>query len=387
MDVNIQELLLDGPALDPESATLLKDCLVKKRNLVSLQIRDLDFIHDSSGSGLHPVVHLANGIASNGGLKKLCLECCNIDSPGWIVMMEMVQDHKSLASIRIGRMMISMKQLLTILQNIRANPRIRELGFHSMKLPGKGMPDIAAFLAGNSSLENLQLVNVRLDSSSGCLIARALMSNTTLTALNLAANRLGRKFATACRQLLEYNNHLEILNLSENELTDRGAEALANGLRKNQKLAVLCLETNGIKERGGLAIASMLALNSSLTELPMENNPCGEKAGAAISVSLETNTTLACMSNDNCGFADRDREFIESITTRNARACASRKRDALLLSRHGPGSASWLPPEAGALVMHYLLMQSATSDQYESVATEMELAMNALAHLAKDKPS
>jgi Ran GTPase-activating protein (RanGAP) involved in mRNA processing and transport len=95
-----------------------------------------------------------------------------------------------------------------------------------MKLPGKGMPDIAAFLAGNSSLENLQLVNVRLDSSSGCLIARALMSNTTLTALNLAANRLGPKFATACCQLLEYNNHLEILNLSENELTDRALKHL-----------------------------------------------------------------------------------------------------------------------------------------------------------------
>lgn len=382
-DVNIRELSLDNVVLDLERATLLKNCLSGKENLVSLDIRGLQFPDRDRCA----VIYLAQGIASATGLKALTINRCEIKGPDWIVMMEMIKHHQSLESLHIVESDITKEELITILQNIRANPRIRELGFHTLTLPPKGATVIAKSLAKDASLATLEIVNVGLDGASGGMIAKALAGNSTLAKLNLARNGLDAEFATACRHLLEHNRRLEFLDLSENQVTDQGAEAIANGLRKNQALRVLSLDQNGIQESGGLALASMLASNAGLAELVMDDNPCGEKVGTAMAHGLETNTTLQHIRNYQCGFSDQAQALIETVTNRNNQARASKVRDAMVFSRHGASAASWLPPEIGGSIMNHLLMRSATNEQYQSVATVVELALNAMAISPQEKTS
>lgn len=382
-DVSIQRLVLDEAALDLELAMPLKHCLARKQNLVSLELNGLRF----TDGDLCPVIHLAEGIASNTDLKRLALCRCQMNGADWTIMMEMVRDHPSLESICIAKSKITTKDVTTITRNIQANPHISELSFQTLNLPPKGVPAIAAFLASDSQLKKLEMVNVGLDTSGGCAIAKALMSNTTLAELSLASNRLDAEFATACRRLLAHNRHLAFLDLSDNQLGNQGALVMADALRKNQALLVLSLNENTIKESGGLAIASMLASNASLSGLRLENNPCGEEVGAAMWLGLETNTTLEYLSNDECGFSDQARASIENITTRNREARTSRERDAMLFSRHGASLASWLPPEIGASVMNHLLMRSDSREHYESKAAVVEMALNALANSPQDKGS
>lgn len=382
-DVNICGLSLDNVVLDMQRATLLKDCLSRKENLVSLDIRGLQFLDGDRC----PVIYLAQGIASATGLEVLKMNHCEIKGPDWIVMMEMIKDHQTLESLHIVKSEITTEDLITILQNTRANPRLRELGFYTLPLPSTGATVIAEYLAKDASLATLEIVNVDLDGASGGMIAKALAGNSTLARLNLARNGLDAEFATACRHLLEHNRRLEFLDLSENQLTDQGAEAIANGLRKNQALHVLSLDQNGIQENGGLALASMLASNAGLAELGMDDNPCGEKVGTAMAHGLETNTTLQHVSSFGCGFSDQATELIETITNRNNQARASKVRDAMVFSRHGASAASWLPPEIGGSIMNHLLMHSATNEQYQSVATVVELALNAMAISSQEKTS
>lgn len=382
-DVSIQRLVVDEATLDLELAMPLKRCLASKQNLVSLELNGLRL----TDGDLCPVIHLAGGIASNTGLKRLELDRCQINGADWTIMMEMVRDHPSLESIHIVKSKITTRDVTTIIQNIQANPHISELGFQTLSLQPKGVSAIAEFLASGSKLKKLEIVNVGLDAPGGCAIAKAMMSNTTLAELNLASNRLDAEFGTACRQLLVHNRHLAFLDLSDNQLGDQGAVAIANALRKNQTLLVLSLNENTIKESGGLAIANMLASNTSLCGLRLENNPCGEEVGGAMGLGLETNTTLEYMNNDECGFSDQARLSIENITTRNREARTSRERDALLFSRHGASLASWLPPEIGASVMNHLLMQSDSREHYESKAAVVELALNALANSPQDTGS
>lgn len=379
-DVNIRALSLDNVVLDLERAMLLRSCLNRKKDLVSLDIKGLQFID----ADICPVIHLAQGIASAIGLKTLTMQRCGINGADWTVIMEMIKDHPTLESLHIVKSEITTEDLITILQNTRANPRIQELGFYTLTLPPAGATVIAESLAKDASLGTLKIVNAGLDGASGGIIADALAGNSTLTELNLASNRLDAEFATACRYLLEHNRRLECLDLNENELGDQGAEAIANGLRKNQALHFLALDQNGIQERGGLALAGMLAVNTALAELRMADNSCGEKAGKAMADALAGNTTLQYLGDDGCGFSEQARASIETINNRNNLARASKVRDAMLFSRHG-GAASRLPPEIGGLIMNHLLMQSATNEQYQSAATAIELALNAMTISPQEK--
>ncbi|WP_194714271.1 leucine-rich repeat domain-containing protein [Noviherbaspirillum soli] len=384
-DVNITTLFFNNATLDGEMAKLFESCLSRKKNLVDLALRNVHIPQTPSGacSGFL----LANGIAANQGLKALFLAGSDIEETDWIFLMEKIRNHSSLRVVHISNVAITKKQLTVIIDNINLNPHIQELHFSHVKLDSKQAQVIANFLSNNSSLKILAIENADLEAASGCLIAEGLVNNTSLTELNLSENKLNEEFAATCATLLQKNNHLETLILSVNKLGDKGAEALANALRTNEKLSYLCLQSNNIGEKGGLSIANMLASNPSLSQMFISNNACGPNVVKELSLSLQTNSSLQYLQHSECGFEEKDVEFIGQVVTRNTETHASRDHDAILFSRSGAGPGGWLPPEISYQIMNYLRMQSANRDEYESTATAIELAINAMKVPPQEKAS
>ena len=382
-DANIEELCIDNLTLDVENAILLKNCLFRKRDLASLYIRNLRLIDGDPW----PVIHLAEGIASNIGLENLQLFHCEFNDADWTLMMEMVKDHKTLESLHIARTKLTAENLTTIMDNIQANPQIHELGFRSTDLSAEGSMVIAKSLAGDSALRKLAMIDVNLDPASGCAIAKALTGNSTLIELCLTSCWLDAEFASACRLLLEHNRHLECLDLTDNQIDAQGAVAIANGLQKNHALLEISLNSNCIVEEGALAIAGMLAANNTLTSLDIRGNSFGQNVDQRLFRNLEMNTTLERLLYRNRESHDEIGTKIHHILRRNQEARASRQRDAMLFDRHGAGAPCWLPPEIGGQIMNHLLMRTGSSEDYESTAMAVELALNALANSRQEKTS
>jgi Leucine-rich repeat (LRR) protein len=132
--------------------------------------------------------------------------------------------------------------------------------------------DIARALAGNTTLQTIDLTNNRIGDEG----AIALAGNTTLQTLDLTNNRIGYEGARA----LADNKTLQTLNLDSNEIGDEGAIALAG----NTTLQTLNLSDNKIGDEG----ARVLANNTTLQTLNLAYNKIGEIALAA----LAGNTTL-----------------------------------------------------------------------------------------------
>jgi hypothetical protein len=132
-----------------------------------------------------------------------------------------------------------MELLATCLHN---NPhkesRIRALNLSKNAILKEGAKILAPALAGNKSLEVLDLSQCNLGVSGTVAIANALKSNTKLKSLNLYRNRADVDGARALRELLKVNSTLEFLDVGHNRLREKGIIAITDGIVANPKSSI-----------------------------------------------------------------------------------------------------------------------------------------------------
>lgn len=376
----VERLSILNTIFTPAIAKLLKSALAENKALSDLTVVRPTFQSDS-------MVHFAEGLQSSSSLKELALVGCNAidDEPAskecnnnWNTLVASLEKHASLEIIRIAECTLPYDAYSILFESLQKNVVVREVDISDSALAQGAAAVIGDYLANNESLTKITLSDVQLASADGLAIAEALKINATVKELDLTGNRLDGDFGVACGELLETNKTLEKIDLTSNELGDRGVQAIARALKQNQKLSCLRLGQNAIGNAGGHAVADMLAVNTGLATLDISVNSYNRGVGQALVNNLQGNTTLENMEVCQSRLMMEHSRTINQITTRNRQTRQIRERDALLLSRHGAAMPSWLPPDLGKLLMENVLMQCLTTAEYSSVATSMELALNAL---------
>ena len=125
------------------------------------------------------------------------------------------------------------------------------------------------------------------------VLAAPIATNATLSDLNLGCNKIGDEGGIAIGKALSVNATLTTLYLGSNDIGDEGGVAIAKALSVNATLTTLFLWANKIGDKGGIAIAKALKVNATLTNLNVAwNNISGEAArqlaaAALVSKSLE----------------------------------------------------------------------------------------------------
>lgn len=125
--------------------------------------------------------------------------------------------------------------------------------------------DIATALAGNTTLQRLNLGATRLYAKDMGALADALTHNTTLQWLDLSYNSIGDEGATVLASALAHNTGLVHLAVPANDITDEGVRALAKALEHNTTLTKLSL--GFISLEGAQALDKALDYNNTLTEI------------------------------------------------------------------------------------------------------------------------
>jgi hypothetical protein len=153
--------------------------------------------------------------------------------------------------------------------------------------------ELAAALAGNTSLKQLFLIGCSIGARGLMSIGEALKVNNTLTVFILAGFMIGDAGAEIVADALVSNSSLEFLGLRDGGIGVVGLKAIAKALEINTSLKALCIDNNSkIGDAGALALADVLASSKSLEFLELKGCGIGEQGAMALGQALGTNLAL-----------------------------------------------------------------------------------------------
>ncbi|KAI8991652.1 hypothetical protein BDF20DRAFT_984278 [Mycotypha africana] len=160
---------------------------------------------------------------------------------------------------------------------LRHNKELRSLKLSRCKITFKGLSVLSEAIADNACLEELDLSKNPLGEGTDEGVKSLIREIATLLALKTA---------------LAQNRSLQDLNLSETNLDSTSAIALAEALPENTTLSRLDLSKNPIEMAGILALSISIKLNHSLTFLDINIPPLDEDLA-----NLQNDIVAVCTTN------------------------------------------------------------------------------------------
>ena len=174
-----------------------------------------------------------------------------------------------------------------------AGPPLNKLSLRQNSIGNRGASSFTAWLATNTSLEELDVSKNQIGSSGAVALLSGVGQNqdTKLRMLNLAHNEI---WDLGDGSFFVSNKSLKLLSLEGNFIHDEGVSAIANGIgnNPNTKLEKLLLGWNGIGDVGVQSLAQMLEVNQSLRTIGLAENEITSSGARAILSALASNTTL-----------------------------------------------------------------------------------------------
>ena len=205
-----------------------------KALVVNSTIRHLDLMHN--GIGARGAGELAEALSHNTTLTSLALSGNRIGPEGAGRLGEYLKS--TLCAIA----------LLEVAQN---------------SLGAAGAAKLAAAVAANTSVTNLDLYGNSIGPEGASKLAESLKSNSTITQLNLADNLIRAEGAARLFAALQLNRAVTRLDVKSNQIGNAGATELAECLRINSKLTRIELAINGIGKEGEERIAQALSARAA----------------------------------------------------------------------------------------------------------------------------
>eukprot|EP00924_Labyrinthula_sp_SR-Ha-C_P004835 snap_masked-scaffold_1-processed-gene-13.34-mRNA-1 protein AED:1.00 eAED:1.00 QI:0/0/0/0/1/1/2/0/1246 len=174
-------------------------------------------------------------------------------------------------------------------------PPFKALFLEGLKITPSGFLDLLSVIFDLRSLECLSLKRSEIPLKAFILICRHLSNENNLRDLCLGHTGItdevcGHRGFTSL--LSNKNCVLRGLDLSMNKITDRGIQQLCLGLESCKLLETLNLAKNDFTDEGANDIAICLEINKSLNNLVLSDNKLTDFSGINLAKSLEKNTGL-----------------------------------------------------------------------------------------------
>ena len=176
------------------------------------------------------------------------------------------------------------------------NQTIKHLNCAENAMGPEGAKALATFLAGNHTLETLDVGVNKISDGGATEIALVVEQhkNTTLQELNVRGNNIGREGGKSFGRAIGGNHpSLHTLNMKDNGIDCLGGESIGIGLATNSVLTQLDLSKNRLYSSGAISIARTLGgRNKSLASLELGYNNIKMRGAMAFAGMLRTNKAL-----------------------------------------------------------------------------------------------
>lgn len=298
------------------------------------------------------------------GIDDACMDWCLNQDREVGALLRAVASHSVLTRLSLAGIKLSSARMKEIGQAFQHDRRLAALDISWNHIDCDGAEALAAMLATNTSLTELNLKASSLDGECATLLAHALTVNSVLSTLNLNCNVLGQGGANAIFAAMEENRALTSLDLGSNGLEHGNAEALGLMLKKNGTLTALHLSGNKIgltdkyqREKAVGRIVDGFECNTVLTTLQLERNNLDEY-------------TEGCVPDCPTG-------RLHDLHERNRLLVPLSKRDGAIYAQTGLMVS--LPRDVGELLSRFLILVSGSMPRYRDVMLDVHCALNAQA--------
>ena len=215
-------------------------------------------------------------LTTNSTLEVLGLSRNKLQSTGIVgIMYSLNNDNKTLKVLDVESNDITDSASGNIAATLANNTSLEDLNLSGNSLKTKGAIKILSALETNSTLKTLSMrdCDITYTEQAGHYIANALAGNSGLEKLLLCKNKLQTSGAIKIMQSLQKNSTLKVINLWNNNITDQVANEVAITLANNTCLEELVLQKNEISSEGVKVILSGLKCNRSLKLLAIPHLP------------------------------------------------------------------------------------------------------------------
>jgi hypothetical protein len=145
---------------------------------------------------------------------------------------------------------------------LAGNTSLKKLGLLGCSIGARGLRSIGEALKVNKTLTNLSFTSMKIGDAGAAIVADALVSNTSLTKLHMSSCGIGAVGLKAIAKVLEINTSLRALCIDNNsKIGDAGALALADALASKRSLFGTNLLRCGIGEQGAMALGRAWGAN------------------------------------------------------------------------------------------------------------------------------
>lgn len=247
----------------------------------------------NNGITKHAADEIGLALKTNNTLEVLNLSNNKLQSTGIVKIMHILnKDNKTLKVLDVEYNDINDLAADKIAATLANNTSLEQLNLSGNSLKAKGTIKILQALKTNRTLKILIMrdCDIEYTEQAGGYIADALACNTGLEKLLLCKNRLHTSGAIKIMQSLQKNSTLKVINLWDNNITDQVANDVADTLVNNNCLEELVLQKNHISSEGVKAILRGLEYNKSLKLLVIPHLPLEQWISLKPDITNVTNT-------------------------------------------------------------------------------------------------
>jgi Ran GTPase-activating protein (RanGAP) involved in mRNA processing and transport len=173
--------------------------------------------------------------------------------------------------------------------------------------PSGGGKGVAEAVRNNAALLTLYIDGLWFGDDDAEALGHALAGNTSLERLDLWQCSFGARGLRGIAEALKSSNTIKCIFLASTiNIGDAGAEIMADLLSSTSSLKHLWLTSCGIGAPGSTSIAKALKTNTSLKKLFMSHNKrIGDAGAVALADALTTTTSLTCLWLNNCRIGEQ----------------------------------------------------------------------------------
>jgi len=162
-----------------------------------------------------------------------------------------------------------------LMESLHEYKYLHQLSFWKAKVGDDGLMVIAEFLATDTRLKTLELLNNSIGVRGCTHLGKVLTQNDTLVNLILDHNDIGDEGVAVLGDGLKWNSTVSYLSLQYCNIGAPGGEAIAKYIIRSSSVKELYLKGNCIGPQGVIAIAQSIAKNMVLTKLDLSDNTFG----------------------------------------------------------------------------------------------------------------
>ena len=235
------------------------------KNLASLRLTTSIEVKDAES--------LADGLSSNTTLERLDFHWSSFSAESSLELARGLRLNKTLTEVEFFGCGLEDSQLADICAAVRYHPRLQKLILNNNKAGSQCTLPLCTMLESNSCrVEELSLGFQAYDSESQfdiSQLAAALSKNTSLQSLDLSNLRLQDRDAVALAHMLTQNSTLTELKIARNKIGDEGISLFAERLPMMKGLKRLSLWGNPFSEAAAKQLLAGLRCNTELESLDL----------------------------------------------------------------------------------------------------------------------